>query len=92
MARDLQLIGISRPEQLIGRSPLEMYRDLCRITETVQDPCVIDVFMSVTSFMSGGEPRPGGILPQNANGCLLREAAVNVGRGGWHDYQREQKE
>ncbi|NTV05735.1 MAG: mitomycin resistance protein [Chlorobiaceae bacterium] len=57
IARDLLLIGISRPDQLVGRSPLEMYYDLCEITGTRQDPCVIDVFMSVTSFMSGGEPR-----------------------------------
>lgn len=58
MERDLRLIGISRPDQLAGRCPLEMYRDLCLMTESLQDPCVIDVFMSVTSFMSGGEPRP----------------------------------
>jgi hypothetical protein len=57
MARDLRLIGVSRPDQLVGRSPLEMYYDLCRMTDTLQDPCVLDVFMSVTSFMSGGEPR-----------------------------------
>jgi len=57
MARDLCLIGITQPAQLAGRSAMEMYRDLCRITQSVQDPCVIDVFMSVTSFMSGGEPR-----------------------------------
>jgi hypothetical protein len=57
MARDLRLIGISRPEQLVGRTALELYHDLCRITDAVQDPCVLDVFMSVISFMSGGEPR-----------------------------------
>jgi hypothetical protein len=58
MARDLQLIGISEPEQLRGRSPLEMYHELCRITDSQHDPCVIDVFMSVTSFMSGREALP----------------------------------
>jgi hypothetical protein len=57
LAGNLRLIGIARPEQLVGRSALEMYHDLCRITDTRQDPCVLDVFMSVTSFMSGGEPR-----------------------------------
>ena len=56
IARDLCLIGITEPEQLMHRCPLEMYRDLCLVTDTLQDPCVIDVFMSVTSFMSGGEP------------------------------------
>ena len=56
IARDLALIGITGPEQLADRCPLEMYRDLCQATDTLQDPCVIDVFISITSFMSGGEP------------------------------------
>jgi hypothetical protein len=58
LANDLRLIGISEPEKLVGRSALEMYHDLCRVMESRIDPCVIDVFMSVTSFMSGGEARP----------------------------------
>ncbi len=58
IARDLHTDrNFQNPDQLIGRSPLEMYHDLCKITGTRHDPCVIDVFMSVTSFMSGGEPR-----------------------------------
>ncbi|MDO8652117.1 MAG: helix-hairpin-helix domain-containing protein [Undibacterium sp.] len=56
-AADLQLIGIGNPRQLIGQSPFDMYRKLCDITGTRHDPCVIDVFMSVTRFMAGEEPR-----------------------------------
>jgi hypothetical protein len=58
VSRDLNLIGISMPEQIAGRCPLEMYRDLCEMTDIIQDPCVIDVFMSVTSFMSGNDAQP----------------------------------
>ncbi len=58
MARDLRILGIERPQQLIGQDPLAMYDDLCLITEQDHDPCVIDVFMSVVRFMEGGEPRP----------------------------------
>ena len=58
VARDLNLIGISMPEQLVGRCPLEMYRDLCEMTDSLQDPCVIDIFMSVTSFMAGNDAQP----------------------------------
>ncbi|ABL65070.1 helix-hairpin-helix domain-containing protein [Chlorobium phaeobacteroides] len=58
MADDLRLIGIHEPAELAGRCPLEMYRDLCRVTEKLHDPCVIDVFMSITCFMSGGDPLP----------------------------------
>lgn len=73
MARDLRLIGISEPSQLLGRSAMEMYRDLCRITDTLHDPCVIDVFMSVASFMSGGEPRPWWSFTEERKRLLCKE-------------------
>lgn len=57
-AKDLRLLGIDEPHQLVGKSPFEMYHDLCFKTGTRHDPCVIDVFMSVTSFMAGEPPRP----------------------------------
>jgi hypothetical protein len=58
MARDLELIGISKPSQLAGQDPLKLYRKLCAKTSTRQDPCVLDTFISVTRFMSGEEPKP----------------------------------
>jgi hypothetical protein len=57
-ARDLQLLGIQTPSQLVDRNPFEMYETLCDKTATRHDPCVIDVFMSVTRFMAGDYPRP----------------------------------
>jgi len=57
-AADLRLLGIQDPEQLVGRSPFEMYESLCSITGLYQDPCVIDVFISITRFMAGEAPRP----------------------------------
>jgi len=57
-AKDLRLLGIDRPSQLVGRNPFEMYRLLCEKTASRHDPCVIDVFMSVTRFMAGEEARP----------------------------------
>lgn len=57
-AKDLRLLGIERPSQLGGRNPFEMYRLLCEKTASRHDPCVIDVFMSVTRFMAGEEARP----------------------------------
>jgi hypothetical protein len=56
-AADLHLIGVNEPADLIGQCPFEMYRRLCEVTAATHDPCVIDVFMSITSFMSGEEPR-----------------------------------
>lgn len=58
MAGDLRLLGIETPAQLVGQSPLQLYRRLSRITGTRQDPCVLDVFMAITGFMNGEPPRP----------------------------------
>lgn len=57
-AADLRLLGITHPAQLVGRCPFEMYESLCTLTQAHHDPCVIDVFMSITRFMSGEPPRP----------------------------------
>lgn len=57
IAGDLQLIGIERPEQLKGRDPVQLYKQLCQVTGQRHDPCVLDTFMSVTSFMNGEPPR-----------------------------------
>lgn len=58
MAADLQRLGITRPAQLVGVCPHELYERLCTATNTRQDPCVLDVFISVTRFMGGEAPLP----------------------------------
>jgi hypothetical protein len=58
MAGDLRIIDIDTPEQLIGRDAFEMHRALCEKTGHKQDPCVIDVFMSVVHFANSGEALP----------------------------------
>jgi hypothetical protein len=54
-ADDFRLLGIDYPKQLIGKDPFELYNQLCTITKTRQDPCVIDVFISAIHFMETGE-------------------------------------
>jgi hypothetical protein len=56
-AADLRLLGIELPSQLKDRDPYEMYETLCLKTKQRHDPCVIDVFISVTRFMNGEPPR-----------------------------------
>ena len=56
-ASDLRMLGYDSPEQLVGQSPFEMYARLCHVTGERHDPCVIDVFMSLTEFMNGEAPR-----------------------------------
>ena len=58
IAGDLRLLGIETPQQLVGRDAWELYESLCRKTGLRHDPCVIDVFLSITDFMQGGEPQP----------------------------------
>lgn len=57
IAGDLLRIGIDRPEKLKGKSAYAMYNELCRVTGKKHDPCMIDVFLSITDFMNGGEPK-----------------------------------
>jgi hypothetical protein len=44
IAANLRLIGITVPQDLVGRDPYRLYDELCRTTGTRHDPCVIDVF------------------------------------------------
>ena len=56
-AADLRLLGITEPAGLVGRDPYEMYETLCTLTSTRHDPCVLDVFISITRFMAGEAPQ-----------------------------------
>jgi len=58
MARDLRLLGFEHPGQLAGQDPQALYDRLCELTGARQDPCVLDVLVSVTRFIDGDEPRP----------------------------------
>lgn len=58
IARDLKRIGITEPDQLEGRDPFLMYDQLCEKMGKKQYPCVLDVFMSIVSFMEGGPVLP----------------------------------
>jgi hypothetical protein len=58
ISADLVSIGICHPGELKGRDPLELYREVCEKSGQRQDPCLLDVFMSVISFMEGNDPLP----------------------------------
>lgn len=57
-AKDFERLGFTEPKQLVGADPMELYQSLCVATGARQDPCVLDVFISVTDFLAGGEPKP----------------------------------
>ncbi len=57
-AADLRLLGLDRPEQLLDRNPYELYQTLCDKTGQRHDSCMLDVFISITRFMAGEDPKP----------------------------------
>ena len=57
-AKDLQVLGVQAPADLIGQDAFDLYERLCALTGERHDPCVIDMFLSVTTFMEGGPPLP----------------------------------
>ncbi|HET9065519.1 MAG TPA: helix-hairpin-helix domain-containing protein [Gemmatimonadales bacterium] len=74
-AGDLRLLGIDRPSDLVGRCPYEFYDQLCATTGSRQDPCVMDVLISVTHFMNGGEARAWWSFTAERKAEVLRRAA-----------------
>lgn len=57
MAADLRLLGYLNPEEIRTADPIDMYWRLCTLTGQQHDPCVIDVFMSITHFLQGEAPQ-----------------------------------
>jgi Pathogenicity locus len=57
-AGDLKLLGISAPSDLRGKDPLEMFQALSKITQQRQDPCVLDVLISIVRFVNGEPAMP----------------------------------
>ena len=57
-AADLRLLGIEKPQDLYDRDPFEMYQQLCTLTQTRHDPCVLDTFMAAIDFMGGAPAVP----------------------------------
>ncbi len=76
LAADLQLIGVQTPAQLRGRDPYVMYDALCEKTGERHDPCVIDVFISVTRFMNGEPPVAWWQFTDERKKALARSASA----------------
>lgn len=56
-AKDYQLLGYTKPQQLVGVSALHLYQQLCVVTGQHHDPCVLDVLLSVERFLAGDAPQ-----------------------------------
>jgi hypothetical protein len=58
IAAKLRLVGVREPSDLIGRDPYPLYEELCVRTGMRIDPCVLDVFISLTRLMDGEPAKP----------------------------------
>jgi len=58
MAKDFDVLGVSDPSELAGRSPYALYDELCERTGVRHDPCVLDTFIAAVRFMEGSPPLP----------------------------------
>jgi Pathogenicity locus len=58
MAKDFALLGILAPAQLAKQDAFALYTQLCKLTKTRQDPCVLDTFIAAVDFMQGAAATP----------------------------------
>jgi hypothetical protein len=58
LAADLRRLGYRRVTALRRADPEAMYRRLCRLTGTRQDPCVLYAFRCAVYFASRSRHRP----------------------------------
>jgi hypothetical protein len=58
VAKDFKLLGVARPQDLIGRDPYALYDELCRLTKQRHDPCLLDTFIAAVRFMDGEDAKP----------------------------------
>lgn len=58
VVRDLNMLGIHLPNDLLDKDPHILYIKLSTITGVRHDPCVLDTFIAAVDFMNGAEAKP----------------------------------
>ena len=58
IAADLVLLGIVKPDDLRGKDGWSLYEKLCFATKQFQDPCLLDVLISLEDFTNGKKAKP----------------------------------
>ncbi len=58
IARELAVVGVTKPVDLKKVDAFSLYQELCRVTGKRYDPCVLDTFMAAVEFMNGSPSRP----------------------------------
>ena len=76
IAKDLESLNIKSPLQLVGKDPVRLYTRLCNKRGARQDPCVLDVLISITRFMDGEAPKVWWHYTAERK-CMLRTVSKN---------------
>jgi hypothetical protein len=58
LARDLDMLGIKAVPDLAQRDPQQLYDELCRLTQSKQDRCVLYVFRCAVYFAANARHDP----------------------------------
>ncbi len=53
MTKDFKVLGLRSPKDLANQDPYQLYQKLCKKTQAIHDPCVLDTFMAAVHFMQG---------------------------------------
>jgi Pathogenicity locus len=54
VAEKYQRLGFKTPSELAGKDGFVLYQKLCKKDGVRHDPCLLDTFLAVEGFMSGG--------------------------------------
>ncbi len=57
MVKDFKLLGLKDPSDLKSKDPYKLYLEICKITKSRHDPCVLDTYMAAVDFMNGSSPK-----------------------------------
>jgi hypothetical protein len=58
IARKLTRLGIQGVDDLRGRDPERLFRELEALDGRRHDPCLLDTFVAVVEYANGGPARP----------------------------------
>ena len=82
IAADLRNLGVRSIRDLARRNPERLYADLCRITGTRQDPCVLYTFRCAVYAAGAPGPDPHLLKWWNWKGRTLTPAGRRRSRRG----------
>ena len=79
IAAKLRRIDVLEPADLVGRDPYVMFDELTARSGVEHDPCLLDVFIAATRFMSGEDQEPWWAYTAERKAALRRRSEATSG-------------